>query len=205
MRREAPWAIIGGMRTVGGYSAPSHDREAFAWTASPRPLTGADIRTLMDTALWARFGEATLKAHTQSNGPRTMAPNTRPRPRYSTRTSWAWSRSRRQRIAQRATGSPKPLWERSSGTTWTAPSSRMPSPGSARSLDRGLQHPGATLGARDAEPGRVPGRGYSKLLAVSSPLGSTPLALVGGEAGARVALADHRAVVLARRRPERAP
>src|SRR5215813_7557199 len=28
-------------------------------------------------------------------------------------------------------------------------------------------------GGRDAEPGRVPGGGYSKLLAVSSPLGST--------------------------------
>src|SRR5499427_3377990 len=38
------------------------DREVFAWTASPRPLTGADIGTLMDKALWARFGEATLKA-----------------------------------------------------------------------------------------------------------------------------------------------
>jgi putative transposase len=30
--------------------------------ASPRPLTRADIRTLMDRTLWARFGEATLKA-----------------------------------------------------------------------------------------------------------------------------------------------
>jgi len=39
-----------------------HKREVFAWTASPRPLTGADIRTLMDKALWARFGEAALKA-----------------------------------------------------------------------------------------------------------------------------------------------
>jgi putative transposase len=26
------------------------------------PLTGADIRTLMDRTLWARFGQATLKA-----------------------------------------------------------------------------------------------------------------------------------------------
>jgi len=33
-----------------------------SWTASPRPLTGADIRTFMDKALWARFGEAALKA-----------------------------------------------------------------------------------------------------------------------------------------------
>jgi len=28
----------------------------------PRPLLGADIRTLMDRMLWARFWEATLKA-----------------------------------------------------------------------------------------------------------------------------------------------
>jgi hypothetical protein len=36
--------------------------EVFPWTASPRPLNGGDIRTLMDKALWARFGEATLRA-----------------------------------------------------------------------------------------------------------------------------------------------
>ena len=39
-----------------------HDREVLAWVASPRPLTGAAIRTLMDRTLWARFGEAALKA-----------------------------------------------------------------------------------------------------------------------------------------------
>ena len=39
-----------------------HDREVPAFVVSPRPLTGADIRTLMDRTLWARFGEATLKA-----------------------------------------------------------------------------------------------------------------------------------------------
>ena len=44
------------------FAIDCHDREVFAWTASARPLTGADIRTLMDKALWARFGEATLKA-----------------------------------------------------------------------------------------------------------------------------------------------
>ena len=44
------------------FAIDCHDREVFAWTVSPRPLTGADIRTLMDKALWARFGEATLKA-----------------------------------------------------------------------------------------------------------------------------------------------
>jgi putative transposase len=43
------------------FAIDCHDREVFAWTASPRPLTGADIRTLMDKALWARFGEAALK------------------------------------------------------------------------------------------------------------------------------------------------
>ena len=44
------------------FSIDCHDREVPAFVASPRPLTGADIRTLMDRTLWARFGEATLKA-----------------------------------------------------------------------------------------------------------------------------------------------
>src|SRR5215831_13290124 len=44
------------------FAIDCHDREVPAWVASPRPLTGADIRTLMDKALWARFGEAALKA-----------------------------------------------------------------------------------------------------------------------------------------------
>jgi putative transposase len=44
------------------FAIDCHDREVPAYVASPRPLTGADIRTLMDRTLWARFGEATLKA-----------------------------------------------------------------------------------------------------------------------------------------------
>jgi len=44
------------------FAIDCHDREVPAWVASPRPLTGADIRTLMDRTLWARFGEPTLKA-----------------------------------------------------------------------------------------------------------------------------------------------
>jgi putative transposase len=44
------------------FAIDCHDREVLAWTASPRSLTGADIRTLMDKALWARFGEATPAA-----------------------------------------------------------------------------------------------------------------------------------------------
>ena len=44
------------------FAIDCHDREVPAFIASPRPLTGADIRTLMDRTLWARFGEATLKA-----------------------------------------------------------------------------------------------------------------------------------------------
>src|SRR5437773_12195950 len=44
------------------FAIDCHDRELLAYVASPRPLTGADIRTLMDRALWARFGEATLRA-----------------------------------------------------------------------------------------------------------------------------------------------
>lgn len=42
------------------FAIDCHDREVLAWVASPRPLTGADIRTLMDRTVWARFGEATL-------------------------------------------------------------------------------------------------------------------------------------------------
>ncbi len=44
------------------FAIDCHDRELLAWTASPRSLTGADIRTLMDKALWRRFGEATVTA-----------------------------------------------------------------------------------------------------------------------------------------------
>jgi transposase InsO family protein len=42
------------------FTIDGHDREVPAYVASPRPLTGRDIRTLMDRTLWARFGEATL-------------------------------------------------------------------------------------------------------------------------------------------------
>ena len=44
------------------FALDCHDREVPAWVASPRPLTGAAIRTLMDRTLWARFGEATVIA-----------------------------------------------------------------------------------------------------------------------------------------------
>ncbi len=44
------------------FALDCHDREVPAWVASPRPLTGADIRTLLDRTLWARFGEATVTA-----------------------------------------------------------------------------------------------------------------------------------------------
>ena len=44
------------------FAIDCHDREVPAWVASPRPLTGADVRTLMDRTLWARFGEATVCA-----------------------------------------------------------------------------------------------------------------------------------------------
>ena len=44
------------------FAIDCHDREILAWTASPRPLNGGDIRTLMDKALWARFGETVATA-----------------------------------------------------------------------------------------------------------------------------------------------
>ena len=44
------------------FAIECHDREVPADVASPRALTGGDIRTLMDRALWARFGDAPLTA-----------------------------------------------------------------------------------------------------------------------------------------------
>src|SRR6476646_4503725 len=44
------------------FAIDCHDREVFAWAASPRPLNGDDIRTLMDKALWARFDETVVTA-----------------------------------------------------------------------------------------------------------------------------------------------
>ncbi len=90
------------------FAIDCHEREVFAWTASTRPLTGADIRPLTNQALWARFGEATLKARHSIQWLSDNAPSTRPRPRCSTRTSSAWCRSPRRRIARRATAWPRP-------------------------------------------------------------------------------------------------
>ena len=47
------------------FAIDCHDREVPAYVASPRPLTGADIRTLMDRTLWARFGEAHAQGATR--------------------------------------------------------------------------------------------------------------------------------------------
>jgi len=44
------------------FAVDCHDREVSASVASPRPLRGAEVRTPMDRTLWARFGEAVLKA-----------------------------------------------------------------------------------------------------------------------------------------------
>src|SRR3981081_4274496 len=60
------------------FAIDCHDREVLAYLASPRSLTGAYIRTLMDRALWARFGEATLTAPhaiqwVSDNGPQDTA------------------------------------------------------------------------------------------------------------------------------------
>ena len=44
------------------FAIDGHDREVFAWTASPRPLTGADNRTLMEKLLWARIDETAATA-----------------------------------------------------------------------------------------------------------------------------------------------
>jgi len=44
------------------FAIDCHDREVFALAASPRPLNGDDIRTLMDKALWAHFDETVVTA-----------------------------------------------------------------------------------------------------------------------------------------------
>ena len=54
-----PWS--GEVLSVA-FAIDCHDREVPAYVAPPGSLTGADIRTLLDRTLWARFGEATLKA-----------------------------------------------------------------------------------------------------------------------------------------------
>jgi transposase InsO family protein len=62
------------------FAIDCHDREVFAWTASPRPLNGDDIRTLMDRMQWARFGEAALKVRASSRvGSTTTTPERRTR------------------------------------------------------------------------------------------------------------------------------
>jgi len=52
------------------FAIDCHDREVPAYVASPRPPTGADIRTRMDRMRWARFGEATLKVDDAGLEPR---------------------------------------------------------------------------------------------------------------------------------------
>jgi putative transposase len=91
------------------FAIDCHDREVPAFVASPRPLTGTDIRTLMDRTLWARFGEATLKApHAvqwlSDNGPQYTATAT---VLYRARAS-VWCRSPRRRTARRAMAWPRP-------------------------------------------------------------------------------------------------
>jgi len=56
------------------FALDCHDREVPAWLASPRPLTGADVRTPTDRTLWARFGETTVTAPTLSSGCPMTAP-----------------------------------------------------------------------------------------------------------------------------------
>jgi putative transposase len=58
-----------------------HDREILAHMAAPRTLRGADIRTLMEKAMWKRFGEAALETpHAiqwlSDNGPQYTATET---------------------------------------------------------------------------------------------------------------------------------
>lgn len=44
------------------FALDCHDREAVGHVAVPRPLNSRDIQLLLDTALWSRFGEHTLRS-----------------------------------------------------------------------------------------------------------------------------------------------
>jgi transposase InsO family protein len=99
------------------FAIDCHDREVFAWTASPRPLNGGDIRTLMDKALWARFGETVVTA------PHAIQWLSDNGPQYTATASVLYAHelglvpSRRRRTARRATGSRKASCTRSNATT----------------------------------------------------------------------------------------
>jgi len=63
------------------FAIDCHDRELLAHVAAPRTLRGADIRTLMEKAMWKRFGEAALETpHAiqwlSDNGPQYTATET---------------------------------------------------------------------------------------------------------------------------------
>jgi transposase InsO family protein len=159
------------------FAIDCHDREVPAYVASPRPLTGADIRTRMDRTLWARFGEATLKApHAvqwlSDNGPQYTAtamvlyghelglvPITTPA--YSPESNG---------LADAFVATFKRDYVSGARTAGCRDGL-----GAAGRVVRRLQHAGAALGAQDAQPGRLPGRAaHAKLRAVSREMGSTP-------------------------------
>jgi transposase InsO family protein len=98
------------------FAIDCHDREVFAWTASPRPLTGGDSRTLMDKALWARFGETVVTA------PQAIQWLSDNGPQYTATASVLYAHELglvpiTRRTARRATGSPKASCTRSNATT----------------------------------------------------------------------------------------
>lgn len=115
------------------FSIDCHDREVFAWTASPRPLTGADIRTLMDKALWARFGDAALTA------PHAIQWLSDNGPQYTATASVLYAHAlglvpiTTPAYSPGATASRKPLCTPSNATTSTAPNCGMPSTSSLSS------------------------------------------------------------------------
>lgn len=157
------------------FAIDCHDREVFVWTASPRPLTGADIRMLMDKALWARFGETAV---TTPHAIQWLSDNG---PQYTATASVLYAHelglcpSRRQRTARRATGSPRPLCTRSNATTSTGLSCAMPNRCS-RNWTSGLRTTTAKRRIRRSACGARPstGRASNSRPHPSSELGSRP-------------------------------
>jgi hypothetical protein len=95
-------------KVVSVVAIDCHDSEVPAWVASPRPLTGADIRTLMDRTLGLDSARRPSRPRTRSSGSRTTPRRTRRRRVCATRTSSGSCPSRRQRTARKATAWPKP-------------------------------------------------------------------------------------------------
>jgi transposase InsO family protein len=138
------------------FAIDCHDREVLASVASPRPLAGTHIRTLMDRGALGplRRGDA--------QGPDAIQWLSDNGLQYTATATVLYAHElglvpiTTPAYSPQSNGLAEAFVKTFNGTTWTARSCRMPSPSLRSSaLDRDLQHPRAPLGARDAAPGRL--------------------------------------------------